>query len=185
MKKIDFILLMLLIMTLFAGCATHNPPPIPEPPDPCKYKTVPDYDQSCLDSIPGEWELDPGSQAMVNKKYKKFCWPTGTKEVPYDCEESKFDQGKVSGRWKITGSSKTAQCYPFTATADIDPYGHGKFSGTGFSHDMYIDPYGNVKSYSWKRFKGKCTTNDYCSGTYKYTRSFGACIGAWEGSKTY
>ena len=154
--------------------------------NPCKYKTVSIYDQSCLNSVSGEWVEDSQSGAMVNKTHRKFCWSTGTKQVKYDCKEPENTQAQKAGTWKLTGGGPSAACGgPFIAEAEIWANGYGHFSGRGFSHKIYIDQDNNVSSSTWKRFKGACSSNSYCSGTYKYTRRQGTCVGTWEGKKLY
>ena len=167
-------------MSIFLGCAVSPSQQPPEPEDPCKYRTVPDYDQSCLASVDGKWTIDAESGAMVNKKHRKFCWPTGTKKEAYDCQEtpsSSFKENRF-GRWNFRGSSRNAGCAIWSASADIDYYGHGKLSGSGWSYGIYFDDYGNVSI--GNGFQGKCTTNNYCSGTFKNKN----CTGTWTASKT-
>ena len=186
MKKIINILLAL----LFMACTTYpTPTPPQKAPDLCKYKTVSIYDQSCLNSVSGEWVEDSQSGAMVNKTHRKFCWSTGTKQVKYDCKEPENTQAQKAGTWKIRGGGSSCDG-PFRADAEIWANGYGKFKGRGYSHNIYIDENGNVSSKSWPRFKGACSSNSYCSGTYKHRKMSGGtyrgtCVGTWEMTKLY
>jgi len=175
----------LLIIIFIFGCTSTPYEPVPQvKTDPCKYRTEPSYDQTCLNSAPGKWELDVRSQAMVNKEYKKFCWPNGTEQVPYDCDEDKMTPERFSGRWKFNFTSQTSQCYPFTATTDITKYGNGIIEGLDRKLDIQIDKYGNVSSGIWERFTGTC--NDYyCTGTFKYKKTTKVCAGIWKATRGY